>query len=91
MGQLANGADGGHLVLEQPGGKVADLIIVDQRGYPANLELAQDQPTWSSLTAAEAGTVAVWPAYWVRTYDDYAGALAELTAAIDAADDNLVP
>jgi iron complex transport system substrate-binding protein len=35
--------------------------------------------------------VAVWPAYWVRTYDDYAGALAELTAAIDAADENLVP
>lgn len=69
----------------------ADLIVVDQRGYPANLELAQDQPTWSSLTAAEAGAVAVWPAYWVRTYDDYAGALDELTAAIDAADENLVP
>jgi iron complex transport system substrate-binding protein len=68
----------------------ADLIIVDQRGYPANLELAQDQPTWSSLTAAEAGAVAVWPAYWVRTYDAYAGALEELTAAIAAADEDLV-
>jgi iron-desferrioxamine transport system substrate-binding protein len=68
----------------------ADLIIVDQRSYPANLELAKDQPTWSSLTAAEAGAVAVWPAYWVRTYDDYAGALAELTAAVDAADESLV-
>jgi iron complex transport system substrate-binding protein len=69
----------------------ADLIIVDQRGYPANLELAQDQPTWSSLTAAEAGAVAVWPAYWVRTYDAYAGALEELTAAVAAADEDLVP
>ena len=69
----------------------ADLIIVDQRGYPANLELAEDQPTWSSLTAAEAGAVAVWPAYWVRTHDAYAGALEELTAAIDAADEDLVP
>lgn len=68
----------------------ADLIIVDQRGYPANLELAQDQPTWTSLTAAEAGAVAVWPAYWVRTYDAYAGALEELTAAIAAADEDLV-
>ena len=68
----------------------ADLIIVDQRGYPANLELAQDQPTWSSLTAAEAGAVAVWPAYWVRTYDAYAGALEELTAAVVAADEDLV-
>ena len=69
----------------------ADLIIVDQRDYPANLELAEDQPTWSSLTAAEAGAVAVWPAYWVRTYDAYAGALEELTGAIDAANEDLVP
>lgn len=69
----------------------ADLIIVDERGYPANLELARDQPTWSSLIAAEAGAVAVWPAYWVRTYEDYAVALEELTAAIQAADEHLVP
>ena len=68
----------------------ADLIIVDERDHPDNLELAQDQPTWSTLAAAEAGAVGVWPAYWVRTYDDYAAALEELTAAVDAADGDLV-
>jgi iron complex transport system substrate-binding protein len=69
----------------------ADLLIVDERGYPANLEDAEAQPTWTSLDAAAAGAVAVWPAYWVRTYDAYAGALDDLTAAIEDADPQLVP
>jgi iron complex transport system substrate-binding protein len=69
----------------------ADLLIVDERGYPANLEDAEAQPTWPSLDAAAAGAVAVWPAYWVRTYDAYAGALDDLTAAIEDADARLVP
>lgn len=69
----------------------ADLIILDERSYPGSLELAKDQPTWTALAAAEAEATAVWPAYWVRTYDAYAAALDELTAAVDAADENLVP
>lgn len=69
----------------------ADLVIVDERSYPDNLDLAAAQPTWSSLTAAAADSVAVWPAYWVRTYHDYAGALDDLTSAIESADPDLVP
>jgi iron complex transport system substrate-binding protein len=69
----------------------ADLLIVDERGYPANVEDAEAQPTWASLEAAAADAVAVWPAYWVRTYDAYAGALADLTAAVESADPDLVP
>ena len=69
----------------------ADLIIIDERSYPGNLDLAEGQPTWDTLAAAEAGAVAVWPAYWVRTYDDYAGALEDLTAAVEQADEDLVP
>ncbi len=68
----------------------ADLLIVDERGYPANLDDARQRPTWQALEAAEAGAVAVWPAYWVRTYDDYAGALEQLTASIEGADADLV-
>jgi iron complex transport system substrate-binding protein len=69
----------------------ADLLIIDERGYPANLEQAEEQPTWRSLDAAAAGAVAVWPAFWVRTYDAYASALEDLTASIEAADAQLVP
>ena len=69
----------------------ADLLIVDERSYPGNLELAESQPTWDTLAAAEADAVAVWPAYWVRTYDHYAGALEDLTAAVEGADEHLVP
>jgi iron complex transport system substrate-binding protein len=68
----------------------ADLLIVDERSYPANLEEAEAQTTWTALAAADAGAVAVWPAYWVRTYEDYAGALDALTAAIADADEDLV-
>jgi iron complex transport system substrate-binding protein len=68
----------------------ADLLIVDERGYPANLEQAERQPTWQALDAAAVGAVAVWPAYWVRTYDAYAGALEDLTATIEQADEQLV-
>jgi iron complex transport system substrate-binding protein len=69
----------------------ADLIIVDERGYPTNLEQAERQPTWESLAAASGDAVAVWPAYWVRRYDDYAHALEQLTASIEQADEQLVP
>jgi len=68
----------------------ADLVIIDERGYPANLEQAQQQPTWPAIEAAAAGAVAVWPAYWLRNYADYAAALERLTTAITDADEHLV-
>jgi iron complex transport system substrate-binding protein len=68
----------------------ADLIIVDERTYPANVEDAERQPSWSFLKAAAADAVAVWPAYWLRNYADYAAALEELTTAVESADPNLV-
>jgi iron complex transport system substrate-binding protein len=68
----------------------ADLLIVDERSYPENLALAEAQPTWTLLQAAAHDAVAIWPAYWVRTYADYAMALDRLTAAVEAADAQLV-
>lgn len=68
----------------------ADLLIVDQRGYPANLEEAERQPTWPFLAAGAADATAVWPAYWLRNYVDYAAALEDLTEAIESADPDLV-
>ncbi len=67
----------------------ADLVIVDERGYPSNLEEAEGQPTWSFLDAVAADAVAVWPAFWVRNHADYAMALERLTAAIEAADEHI--
>lgn len=69
----------------------ADLLIVDERGYPANVEDAKSQPTWPSLKAAAADAVAVWPAYWLRNYADYATALEQLTDGIAQADEHLAP
>ena len=68
----------------------ADLLIVDERGYPANLDEVQDNPTWKLLDAAAAGAIAVWPAYWLRNYGDYATALDQLTVSIEQADEHLV-
>jgi iron complex transport system substrate-binding protein len=68
----------------------ADLLLIDERGYPDNLAEAERVPTWTSLTAAAAGAVAVWPAYWLRNYDDYAAALEQLADAVEAADADLV-
>lgn len=75
---------------ENAGKYQADLLIIDERGYPANLDQAQGQPTWSFLKAAAADAVGVWPAFWVRNYDDYADALDRLTAAVNDAAENLV-
>ena len=68
----------------------ADLVIVDERGWPANLEQAEAQPTWQTLSAVVAGAVEIWPAFWVRNHADYADALDRLTAAIERADPDLV-
>jgi iron complex transport system substrate-binding protein len=68
----------------------ADLLIIDERGYPANLAQVEAQPTWELLDAAAAGAVAVWPAYWLRNFTDYAAALDQLAASIEQADEHLV-
>lgn len=65
-----------------------DLIIVDNRS-PTTLETAKAQPTWTTMKAAAAGQVADWPAFWLRTYATYAAELDKLTAAVNAADENL--
>jgi iron complex transport system substrate-binding protein len=65
-----------------------DLIIVDNRSK-TTIETAKAQPMWSSLKATGAGQVTDWPAFWLRNYAAYAGALDTLTAAIDAADQDL--
>ncbi|MDV3251146.1 ABC transporter substrate-binding protein [Devosia sp. BK] len=68
----------------------ADLILVDNRAE-STLATALAQPTWTLMKAAEAGQVAEWPAFWLRNYKAYAGALTDLTAAINAADPDLTP
>lgn len=65
-----------------------DLILVDNR-QAATMETALAQPTWTLMKAAEAGAVADWPAFWLRNYRAYADELDKLTAAINAADENL--
>ncbi len=65
-----------------------DLILVDNRSA-TTIETAKAQPTWTTIKAAKAGQVADWPAFWLRNYRAYAGALDQLTVAIEAADENL--
>jgi iron complex transport system substrate-binding protein len=65
-----------------------DLILVDNR-QASTIETAKAQPTWTLMKAAEAGAVTDWPAFWLRNYKAYAGELDKLTAAINAADENL--
>lgn len=62
-----------------------DLILVDNRST-TTMETARGQATWTTLRAAAAGQVTDWPAFWLRNYAAYAGALDKLTTAIDAAD-----
>jgi iron complex transport system substrate-binding protein len=66
-----------------------DLLLIDDRGYPDNLETAEQQPTWQRIRAAEAGAVIPWPAYWLHTYSAYAEQLGALTDAINGADPDL--
>jgi len=67
-----------------------DLILVDNRSAET-MKTALAQPTWTLIKAAEAGQVTDWPAYWLRNYAAYARELDKLTAAINAADENLTP
>ena len=64
------------------------MILVDNR-QASTIETAKAQPTWTLMKAAEAGAVTDWPAFWLRNYKAYAGELDKLTAAINAADENL--
>ncbi len=75
---------------ENAGKYQADLLIIDERTYPSNLEQARTHPTWSFLKAVPQNQVAVWPAFWLRNYRDYAMALDRLTTAINATNENLV-
>jgi iron complex transport system substrate-binding protein len=63
-----------------------DLLLIDDRSYPANLKQAERQPTWDSIDAAAEGAVAPWPGYWIHTYADYADQLEQLTDVIEKAD-----
>lgn len=66
-----------------------DLILVDNR-QASTLATAEAQPTWTLMKAADAGAVSEWPAFWLRNYRAYASELDKVTAAISAADENLV-
>lgn len=68
----------------------ADLILVDNRS-PSTMTTALAQPTWTLHPAAAAEQVTEWPAYWIRNSAAFAGALDELTAAIQAADAGVAP
>lgn len=67
----------------------ADLLLVDDRGYPDNLELAKQKPAWATLLAGAADSIALWPAFWVRNDNDYATALELLTAAVAASNEHV--
>lgn len=65
-----------------------DLILVDNRSA-STIETAKAQPTWTLMKAAAAGAVTDWPAFWLRNYKAYSSELDKLTAAVNAADENL--
>ena len=66
-----------------------DLLLIDDRYGATTLAAAKQQPTWTQMKAAAADAVVDWPAFWLRNYVDYAAELDQLTAAINAADENL--
>ncbi|MEO6012902.1 MAG: ABC transporter substrate-binding protein [Devosia sp.] len=66
-----------------------DLILVDDRQGPATRKVAESKPTWTTIKAAAAGQVSDWPAFWIRTWTQYAEQLDKLTATINATDENL--
>ena len=63
-----------------------DLLLVDDRSYPANLKTAQKQPTWAKLKAVKADAVVPWPGFWVHAYGAYAEELTKLSKALAKAD-----
>lgn len=63
-----------------------DLLLFDDRNYPANEKTLEAQPIAKSIKAYAAGATTTWPAYWLHTYADYARELTRLTQAISTAD-----
>lgn len=57
-----------------------DVLLIDGRSFDDSVKTAEEQPTWTSIKAAEAGQVIEWPAFWLHTYGHYAAALEKLTA-----------
>lgn len=56
-----------------------DVVLIDGRTFDESVKTAEDQPTWTSIRAAQQGQVIEWPAFWLHTYRDYAAALEKLT------------
>ncbi|WP_217921523.1 ABC transporter substrate-binding protein [Miltoncostaea oceani] len=63
-----------------------DLLLFDDRNYPANREVLEKQPIARSIRAFAAGSYTTWPAYWLHTYGHYAEQLEDLTEAITSTD-----
>jgi iron complex transport system substrate-binding protein len=59
-----------------------DLLLLDDRNYPGNLETLKQQPIAKSIKAFAAGQHTTWPAYWLHTYGDYAENLQRLAEVI---------
>jgi iron complex transport system substrate-binding protein len=66
-----------------------DVLLFDDRNYPANQETLAAQPIAEDITAYEAGAYTTWPAYWLHTYPDYTEQLRNLTEFVNEADENL--
>ncbi|PUB32058.1 iron complex transport system substrate-binding protein [Promicromonospora sp. AC04] len=66
-----------------------DVLLFDDRSYPANEETLAAQPIAKDIAAHAAGAYTTWPAYWLHTYPDYAEQLRDLTKFVNGADENL--
>jgi iron complex transport system substrate-binding protein len=66
-----------------------DVLLFDDRSYPANQETLDAQPIAKDITAYAAGAYTSWPAYWLHTYPDYTEQLRNLTDFVNEADENL--
>lgn len=75
---------------EQVGRHSVDLIFNDDRGQALTVEQLNAQPTFAALPAVRAGQVAPWYFEAVYSHRRYAEVLDELTAAVTAADPNVV-
>ena len=68
----------------------ADLILSDVRGATIEQQIAQMPPTAQALPAVQADQMMAWPSATALGYGSSAAVLAELTAAVDAADEDVV-
>jgi len=68
----------------------ADLILSDVRGATIEQQIAQMPPTAQDLPAVQADQMVAWPAATALGYGSSAAVLAELTATVEAADEDVV-